>query len=1255
MHKLRFFVLASALTATGGCSLIVAPDEDLLKQGGSDQGGAGATGGGGATGGEGGLGGQPGGGGQGGLGGTGGTGGEGGGNPCAEQCPGTDTDCRVRSCDENDVCGFTDLPMGTACDEDGGFACDGAGACIECFDSTDCLDPAEPLCVLGACEPTHCGNSAFDPADGETDVDCGGECAGCANGLNCTTFADCQSAFCDAGSGDCAPCADDTDCQTGSYCDPNEECVPKLPDGDACTAGNECESDSCVDDVCCDSLCDGTCEACNVIGSEGACTAFVADSDPDNECGADVCDGASECRCSNGVDDGLETDIDCGGGVCGTCAVGDSCGGPSDCTSDTCVNNVCVAPGCGDGFVSGTDQCDGNGTGTPGETSTCDDDCTFRVCGDSNVNTTGLEACDDGDATGGDGCGATCLVEAGYSCTGEPSVCTPICGDGVVTGSEQCDQGGGNVANGDGCSSTCQTETGFACSGTPSVCAPVCGNGLINGSEQCDQGGGNVTNGDGCSSTCQTEGGFTCSGLPSSCTTTCGDGVIAGSEQCDQGGGNVANGDGCSSTCQTEGGFTCSGLPSSCTTTCGDGVIAGTEQCDQGGGNVANGDGCSSTCQTEGGFTCSGLPSSCTTTCGDGVIAGTEQCDQGGGNVANGDGCSSTCQTEGGFTCSGLPSSCTTTCGDGVIAGTEQCDQGGGNVANGDGCSSVCAIEAGFTCSGLPSVCSATCGNGTLDGGEGCDDGDNTSGDGCSAACVVEAGFTCSGAPSTCVCDEGFFGATCSACPGGSGAAQCSSNGTCDDGLLGTGACTCADGFFGAACASTCPGGSGAAQCSSNGTCDDGAAGSGTCTCDAGYSGADCATTTCGDGVTAGSEQCDDNNTASGDGCSSLCVTEFCGDGITNDSVEECDDADADDLDGCTAQCVTATVCDATALPGADRFSVDAFTGTCYASYDDDTTDFGGAYAACVAAGGHLVTITSAAESALVADVHNTAQNPWIGASDDANDTDAVFDWVTNEAWGFTEYAAGEPDDDVGVGGNGECLHLVNAAGEWADTNCNFVGFVTGRICELPVDTCGDGIVQAVNGEQCDDGNSVVGDGCDATCSTETLFFSEYIEGSSNNKAVEIRNPSSSSSFDLAANNCSVRLYTNGAAAPSQTVALTQTIAANDVLVVCHASSSAAILALCDVQSTATMNFNGDDTVELFCNGATVDVIGQIGVDPGTAWGTAPETTVNQTLQRRCGIGSGDTNGGDVFTPATEFAGFAIDTITDLGLPGCAP
>jgi len=58
----------------------------------------------------------------------------------------------------------------------------------------------------------------------------------------------------------------------------------------------------------------------------------------------------------------------------------------------------------------------------------------------------------------------------------------------------------------------------------------------------------------------------------------------------------------------------------------------------------------------------------------------------------------------------------------------------------------------------------------------------------------------------------------------------------------------------------------------------------------------------CGDGLKNSTEQCDDGNTVSGDGCSAMCKLEFCGNGFMNPE-EECDDGNTVSLDGCTAYC----------------------------------------------------------------------------------------------------------------------------------------------------------------------------------------------------------------------------------------------------------------------------------------------------------------------------------------------------------------
>ena len=241
--------------------------------------------------------------------------------------------------------------------------------------------------------------------------------------------------------------------------------------------------------------------------------------------------------------------------------------------------------------------------------------------------------------------------------------------------------------------------------------------------------------------------------------------------------------------------------------------------------------------------------------------------------------------------------------------------------------------------------------------------------------------------------------------------------------------------------------------------------------------------TTCGDGVTAGLEECDDNNTADGDGCDSNCTPTGCGNGIVTTG-EACDDGDADSTDGCTTQCVAGVICATSSFADGDRFATDPATGTCYVSFDSDTLSYAAAQNLCLSAGGYLATITSAAEQVIVQSVQNTAQNPWIGGDDIA--VEGTFGWVTGEPFTFTSFAALQPDDDVDLGGGGDCLHLFNAAGEWNDTSCaNATSFVVGEICEFEVQPCSDGVVQP--GEQCDDGNTTDGDGCSASCETEVV------------------------------------------------------------------------------------------------------------------------------------------------------------------------
>jgi fibro-slime domain-containing protein len=183
-------------------------------------------------------------------------------------------------------------------------------------------------------------------------------------------------------------------------------------------------------------------------------------------------------------------------------------------------------------------------------------------CGDGRIDSALGEICDDGNPKSGDGCGADCHVEKDFDCpqAGKPCVYLVRCGDGMLGGIEQCDP----PAVGAGCSATCKLEPGYVCDAPPAPPDPtkpaachrtVCGDSKKEGTEACDD--GNTIDGDGCSGDCTLEPD--CG--TGTCVSACGDAVKLAPEECDD--GNTKDGDGCSHDCLLETGFTCTDAPAS--------------------------------------------------------------------------------------------------------------------------------------------------------------------------------------------------------------------------------------------------------------------------------------------------------------------------------------------------------------------------------------------------------------------------------------------------------------------------------------------------------------------------------------------------------------------------------------------------------------------------------------------------------------------------------------------------------------------
>ena len=161
------------------------------------------------------------------------------------------------------------------------------------------------------------------------------------------------------------------------------------------------------------------------------------------------------------------------------------------------------------------------------------------------------------------------------------------------------------------------------------------------------------------------------------------------------------------------------------------------------------------------------------------------------------------------------------------------------------------------------------------------------------------------------------------------------------------------------------------------------------------------------------------------------------------------------------------------------------------------------------------------------------------------------------------------------------------------------------------------------------------------------IFFSEYIEGTSNNKALEIYN-GTGAAINLATGGYNVQMFYNGSATAGLTINLTGIVASGDVYVLAQSSADPTILAQAD-QTNGAGWFNGDDAIALRIGTTILDVIGQIGFDPGTEWGSGLISTADNTLQRKGTITIGDMIGSDAFDPSVEWDGFATNTFTGLG------
>lgn len=167
----------------------------------------------------------------------------------------------------------------------------------------------------------------------------------------------------------------------------------------------------------------------------------------------------------------------------------------------------------------------------------------------------------------------------------------------------------------------------------------------------------------------------------------------------------------------------------------------------------------------------------------------------------------------------------------------------------------------------------------------------------------------------------------------------------------------------------------------------------------------------------------------------------MCGNGIL-EAGEQCDDAGHAGEDGCDSACKV--VC---ADFGAD--TAESEDHHCYNGYDE--ADFAGAVEDCAKRGGHLATISSAAENKIARTFVNNSK--WLGGHEDVSATapgTGTYGWITGESFTYTNWGEREPDQArVRCSGfEQNCYeHCVSMIGDgtWADQSC---AITDGYLCE---------------------------------------------------------------------------------------------------------------------------------------------------------------------------------------------------------------
>jgi len=457
--------------------------------------------------------------------------------------------------------------------------------------------PVGLACIAGQCGPQSCTNQVQEGS--ETDIDCGGPCAPCADLKKCAAGRDCQSKVCGA-DGHCAPAACDDRVQNGTETavDCGGSCAP-CAHGQGCSLATDCSSGTCAQNP--DGGTSSVCGQCTVgqHATADGCAPNTVNSCCGTSCATCVSppNGTSSCTNATGA---FSCGFVCGAGFhddghggCTTDTNTASCGSPPlDCSTQTPpplhATEVCSGGTCG--YICATGFHDvgagANPCATDNQVNKCgstDVDCTQNPpsntapqCSQNQAGTDFVcdySHCASGFHLVGNGCVAN---NTPACCGGTGGSCNAACPPDPANGAEVCNAGATQATNSCGvaCNSgfhlnattqACDPNiTTACCGGTGGTCNASCPAAPLNGTEVCNLGATQATNS--CGFTCND--GFhlagsicvanntaaCCGGAGGSCNV-CPGSPANGTEVCNTGATPSANS--CGFTCSA--GFHASG------------------------------------------------------------------------------------------------------------------------------------------------------------------------------------------------------------------------------------------------------------------------------------------------------------------------------------------------------------------------------------------------------------------------------------------------------------------------------------------------------------------------------------------------------------------------------------------------------------------------------------------------------------------------------------------------------------------------